>query len=60
MGIRGFIKNILLIFFCVQIFRLWFSGTQALEPVMWLAVVLFLLGLWHVLETIGVLPKLGG
>ena len=58
MGIRGFLKDIVVFYLCFHIFNMWFFGAQFTSKVGWAALVLFILAVWFMFERFGILPKL--
>ena len=59
MGIRGVIRDIVGIYLGFEIVRGYLSHNFTLTPYILIAgLVLLILGLWFVLERIGIIPKL--
>jgi hypothetical protein len=56
--LRGLLRDILSIWLAYEILRSWIFGTQLSAIAIALAVVLFGIAIWFILERIGLLPKL--
>ena len=59
MGVRGVIRDILVIYLGLLLIRVWIFKAPFTNYIGFLVIILMLLSLWFFLERFGILPKLG-